>query len=152
MNKKLQRKQLDTIFQQVHALRAFPPPARGWLRAIRESLGMPLRELAHRMGTSPQAAQQFEKREAEQSITLASLKNAADRLDCELVYAIVPRRPLADMIHHAAEEAADAILTGAAQTMELENQSIAADTRRSAREELILELENDPRRVWRPVN
>ncbi len=149
--KKTQRKQLDEIFREAYAYPAFEAPSKGWLRAIRESLGMPLRTLAERVGTSPQAIQQIEKREANQSITLASLRSAAESLDCVLLYAIVPKRPLQETIRTAAEQAADTILSGAAQTMELEDQTVRKAPMETTREELILELEKNPRLLWRWV-
>jgi predicted DNA-binding mobile mystery protein A len=151
MNKRTQRKQLDEIFKDVRQLDPFPAPARGWLRAIRESLGMPLRELADRIGTSPQAIQQIEKREANQSITIASLKSAVETLDCVFLYAIVPKRPLEETMRKVAEEAADKIIKGATQTMDLEGQPIRMAPMETTREELILELENNPRLIWRLV-
>ncbi len=149
MNKKLQRQQLDEIFLEMDNFRAFATPTKGWLCAIRESLGLSLRALAKRTGTSHQAIEQFEKREADQTITLASLKSAAESLGCDLVYAIVPREPLEETMHKAAEEAADRILKGAEQTMELEDQSVAKTLRAATREELIAKLENNPRLIWR---
>jgi predicted DNA-binding mobile mystery protein A len=149
MNKKIQRQQLDTIFLKMDNFRAFATPTKGWLCAIRESLGMSLRALAKRTGTSHQAIEQFEKREADQTITIASLKSAAESLGCEFLYAIVPKQPLEERVHKAAEEAADNILKGASQTMELEDQSVAAASRIRSRQELIQELENNPRLIWR---
>jgi predicted DNA-binding mobile mystery protein A len=151
MNKKLQRQQLDEIFLKMGNFRAFATPTKGWLCAIRESLGISLRALAKRTGTSHQAIEQFEKREADQTITIASLKSAAESLGCDFVYAIVPRQPLEEMMHKAAEEAADKILKGAQQTMELEDQSVADAPMMRSRQELIQELENNPRLIWRWV-
>jgi predicted DNA-binding mobile mystery protein A len=151
MNKKLQRRQLDTIFAEMGNFSAFAIPTKGWLCAIRESLGMSLRALAKRTGTSHQSIEQFEKREADQTITIASLKSAAESLGCELVYAIIPKRPLEETMQKAAEEAADKILKGAEQTMELEDQSVADAPMTRSRQELIQELRNNPRLIWRWV-
>ncbi len=151
MNKRTQRKQLDEIFKEIKPIQPFPAPMRGWLRAIRESLGMPLRELADRIGTSPQAIQQIEKREANQSISIASLKSAAENLDCVFVYAIIPRQSLEETMRRVSEEAADKIIKGASQTMDLEGQPVRRAPIETAREELILELENNPRLIWRWV-
>lgn len=54
-------------------------------------------------------------------------------------------------MHKAAEEAADKILKGAGQTMELEDQSISTAPMMRSREELIQELRNNPRLIWRWV-
>lgn len=151
MNKQTERNQLDEIFRDINPLLPFPTPTRGWLRAIRESLGMPLRKLADRIGTSPQTIQQIEKREANESISIASLKRAAENLNCIFVYAIVPKRPLEESMRTFAEEAADTILKGATQTMDLEGQPVRAVPVETMREELIIELKNNPRLMWRWV-
>jgi predicted DNA-binding mobile mystery protein A len=71
---------------------AQPRPARGWVRAIREAMGISARELSEITGTSRQLPLQLEKAEADDTITLKSLRKLAAALDCELVYALVPRQ------------------------------------------------------------
>ena len=43
------------------------------------------------MKVTPPAVRSFEKAEAEDRITLASLRRTAEAMDCELIYALVPR-------------------------------------------------------------
>jgi predicted DNA-binding mobile mystery protein A len=75
-------------------------PARGWLRAIREALGLSLEEVGRASNATKQRILSFEKAEANDRITLRSLRRVAEAMECELVYAIVPRsgdiRALAD--------------------------------------------------------
>lgn len=66
-------------------------PAPGWLRIIREALGITLTDLAKRLKVTPPAVRSFEQAEAEDRITLASLRRTADAMGCELVYALIPR-------------------------------------------------------------
>ena len=66
-------------------------PAGGWLRPIREALGVTLTDLAKRLKVTPPAIRSFEQAEAEDRITLASLRRTADALGCDLIYALVPR-------------------------------------------------------------
>jgi transcriptional regulator with XRE-family HTH domain len=66
-------------------------PKRGWLRAMRLAFGISAGEVGRRMGTSRQLPLQFEKAEAEDSITLRSLRSMASALDFDLVYALVPK-------------------------------------------------------------
>jgi predicted DNA-binding mobile mystery protein A len=89
--KKLRRKQLDRSLQPFIAAGKVARPARGWLHAIREGLGMSAADLAAVMGTSRQLPLAFERAEAKDTITLKSLRNVANAMDCELVYALVPR-------------------------------------------------------------
>ena len=66
-------------------------PTAGWLRAVRETLGLTLADLAKRLKVTPPAVRSFEQAEAEDRITLASLRRTAAAMDCELVYVLVPR-------------------------------------------------------------
>lgn len=64
----------------------------GWLKAVREALGLPRSHLAKRLRVSVPTIQNYEKREKADTITLASLRKAAAAMDCELVVALVPGR------------------------------------------------------------
>jgi predicted DNA-binding mobile mystery protein A len=72
-------------------VRKLQRPPKGWIRAIRQALGVSSGEMARRLGTSRQLPLQLEKGEGEDRITLKSLRAAANALDCDLVYAFVPR-------------------------------------------------------------
>ena len=87
----LRLNQLDRILEPFHNAQKVPRPAGGWIRAIREATGISARELAQATGTSRQLPLQLEKAEANDSITLKSLRKLAGALDCDLVYALVPR-------------------------------------------------------------
>ncbi len=87
----LRLKQLDRSLQPLRAARLVPRPRHGWIRALRQGLGISAGELARRMGTSRQLPLQMEKAEADDRITLKSLRTIAGALDCDLVYALVPR-------------------------------------------------------------
>src|SRR5271170_4848505 len=87
----LRIKQLDRNLEPFRAAKAIPRPQRGWVRAIRETLGISASELGRTLGTSRQLPLQLEKAEAEDRITLKSLRAVADALDCDLVYALVPK-------------------------------------------------------------
>jgi predicted DNA-binding mobile mystery protein A len=87
----LRLKQLDRALAPYRSARKELRPPKGWIRAIRQALGISAGELARRLGTSRQLPLQMEKGEAEDRITLKSLRAAANALDCDLVYALVPR-------------------------------------------------------------
>lgn len=65
-------------------------PEAGWLRAVREALGLTLADQARRLKVTPPAVRSFEQAEAGDRITLASLRRVAAAMDCELVYTLVP--------------------------------------------------------------
>ena len=122
--KDLRLLQLDKGLGPFLAARSVPRPQRGWLRAVREAIGASAAEVARKLGASRQLPLQFEKWEAEDRITLRSLRKMADALDCDLVYAIVPRAGSIKKLveERARAEAAQRIL-GVEHSMALENQA-----------------------------
>src|SRR5580704_7014006 len=120
----LRLKQLDRSLESYKAAAKIPRPSKGWIRTIRQALGVSTGELARRLGTSRQLPLQLEKGEAEDRITLKSLRAAANALDCDLVYALVPRAASMQelMEKHALAEARKHVL-GVEHSMALENQA-----------------------------
>jgi predicted DNA-binding mobile mystery protein A len=70
-------------------------PARGWLRAVREALGVTQVEVAAKVGVKRQSYAQFETAEERGSISLASMRRAAGAMDCDFLYFVVPREAVA---------------------------------------------------------
>jgi predicted DNA-binding mobile mystery protein A len=69
-----------------------------WVRAVRQAVGMPASEFARRMGVRERKVYRMERAEAKSRIELGSLRRAAEALDCELIYALTPRKgTLAEM-------------------------------------------------------
>lgn len=125
--RQLARRKLDEKMSSFWAspLRA---PTGGWVRAIREALGMPRRELARRMGVGEQRVVQLEQGEAHGKVTLAALRRAASALDCELVVALVPRRPMEETVTERRKQlAGEWLKTNTLHTMAMENQAVAVD-------------------------
>lgn len=127
----------------------FSRPQRGWLRAMREALGMTTRQLAERMGKSQSAVVDMEKSEEREAISLASLRQAAEAMDCVLVYAIVPKRPIDEILRARAAEVAAQQLARVSHSMALENQSLAQAEQEAERQRLVDELlRGAPARLW----
>lgn len=145
---RLARKQLDKRFREMHSIADFPRPPRGWIRAIREALEMTAAQLGERLKVSQPRITALEKSEMEDSITLETLRRAAEALDCRLVYAFVPRESLDEMVMARARAVADKKLSRVDHTMRLENQSIDSQELSNAREELARTLAEKPRRLW----
>lgn len=97
-------------------------PSRGWLKEIREALGRTERQQAARLGISGSTLHKSEQSEADERISLGQLRKLADGLDCELVYALVPRKPLPDVVQDRAMQLAKEEVYGVAHTMGLEDQ------------------------------
>lgn len=121
--RQLRSRQLDRAVAPLR-LSPIPHPPKGWIRAIREALGVSSGELARRMHTNPSLVIQQEKAEAEDRITLKSLRAYADALDCDLVYAFVARAgTLQEIVDARDRAAAKANVLGVEHSMALENQA-----------------------------
>src|SRR5712691_4641443 len=117
--------QLDRTLGPFRAAAKTPRPPKGWLRAIREAAGISASEVARTLKTSRQLPLQLEQAEAEDRITLKSLRAAANALGCELVYALVPRtNSLQHLVEERARSLAKRQVTGVEHSMALENQAV----------------------------
>lgn len=119
------RRQLDKRLTSLTNPDALARPPQGWVRAIREAIGMTTGQFAQRLGVRQPRTIALEKAEASGSITLESLERAAQALDCRLVYALVPRKPLETLVEERAALLAKKRLKSARHTMALEAQSVA---------------------------
>ena len=100
----------------------FRAPPKGWIRAIRDALGMSSEQLARRVSLRSQSIDDWEKAEASGSIQLKTLRRAAEALDCTLVYALVPKTSLEDSVMFRARKIAKREIGRVAHTMRLEGQ------------------------------
>src|SRR5688572_19589898 len=103
---RLRAKQVESAVVAAAPLRDLQRPGRGWLRAIREALGVTTRQVARRLGIAQAAYVKAEANEATGAISLKQLRRIAEALDCELVYAIVPRRSLIETVEERATQLA----------------------------------------------
>jgi len=122
--RQLRLKQLDRAVGPFQATLANSRPPKGWVRAIREAIGLSSSDVAQRMGTSRQLTLQQERAESEDRISLQSLRALALALDCDLVYALVPRAGSFEKLVAAQVLAkARANVLGVEHSMALENQA-----------------------------
>lgn len=154
----LARRQLSTLLAPfVHAATSERPRS-GWLRAIRESMEMSLRQFADRLGISPSNALRLERREAAEGVTLATLREAADALGFDLVYALVPRertakrqqpnRLLDGWLQAQLIAAATLDVQRTAHTMRLQGQEVPEGEIRAQIDERAAALASNLPRVW----
>jgi predicted DNA-binding mobile mystery protein A len=123
--RKLRVKQLERTLQPLIAARSVSRPQKGWIRAFREVTGLTLREVAQRLGGSAAGAAYLEKSEAEYSISLGKLREAADALGCELVYALVPKSgSVQELVEQGARTKAAETVRAVEHTMALEDQAV----------------------------
>ncbi len=119
------RHQIDKrLFSFINNEDIFARPLRGWLKAIREALGMTTAQLGKRLGVVQSRVVVIEQAEANGTITLNSLEKAAQAMDCRLVYALVPRKPLGEIIKERAQSKAKKRLSSTGHSMGLEAQSV----------------------------
>ncbi len=110
---------------------------------------MTAQQLANRLGVSRQAVSALEKGEVQATLSLKSLRQAAEALDCTLVYLLVPKSSLEEAVRERAEHAVDAHLARVNKTMGLENQALPPGDLAVERRRLIDEfMRGDPRRLW----
>lgn len=147
----LQRLQLADAVAGFSSSSLSSPPGGGWVRAIRETLGMTQVQLAARLGISRQSLQGLERAEANRRITLDSLDRLAKAMDCRLVYALVPERgSLEDVRARRAREVADELLKSTEHSMKLESQGVSArDSKRQHKLLVDSLLRGSPRKLWR---
>lgn len=152
MNKQfrdLQTQQMDALLETWRTAQLSARPRSGWVRAIRESLGMSAAAFARRLGMTPVGVRKLESAEASDAITLASLRKLAQALDCELQYALVPRNSLQQQVRDRAEMVARERLRPIAHSMALEDQAVQGPQNKLQLEAAIKELiEGSRRELW----
>ena len=104
-----------------------PRPRVGWLRAIREALGMTVRQFAKAAGAAPSTAQAAERAEARGDISLSTLSRYAEALGCTVHYVLVPKQPLQQVVEERAEAIARAEVTAVHHSMALEDQATSQE-------------------------
>lgn len=144
----LARKNLDRRLAPLRAEPLAVPPS-GWIKAIREALGMTVEQFARRMGVVQSRASTIEKAEMTGATTIKTMREAAEAMGCTFVYAIVPTTTLDELVRQQAARKADAELARLHHTMRLENQALTKPDLEMERERLIAELlTGSPRRLW----
>ena len=140
------RSTLDQRFKEIGRVSAFQPPVRGWIRAIRDSLGMSTAQLAQRLGVRQPSVTALEQSEAKGTIELATLRRVAEALDCTLVYALVPRKPLDSIVRDKAREFAHRRLEPIRHSMLLEDQKVTGENIHARLDEIL--RDTNPRLFW----
>jgi predicted DNA-binding mobile mystery protein A len=140
------RSHLDERFQELGPVRRYAPPVRGWIKGIREALGMTTAQLANRLGVKQPSVVAIEQSEAKGAIELATLRRAAEALDCTLVYALVPNKPLETTIRERARAFARQRRGPVEHSMVLEDQKVKGKNLEARLDEIV--RETNPRLFW----
>jgi predicted DNA-binding mobile mystery protein A len=124
-------------------------PPKGWVRAIRDALGMTTPQLGARLGITQQSASGLERSEASGTISVNTLRRAAEALNCRLVYALVPETSLAEIFDRQARLVALRDLERVEHSMRLEDQGTSSADREERITNYIRDVLRD-RDIWRP--
>lgn len=147
--KQIVRRQLDATLAKFGEVKNVQLPAKGWIRAVREALGMSGKQLAKRLQVSQPRVFKLEQGEPAGALTLKTMQQVASALDCVFVYALVPRSSLEEAVRTQARVVAGERLQRVSHSMLLEAQGLAPVEQQaslaSAVEELVRET---PRDLW----
>lgn len=146
----LKLRQLDAVLNRWRDADLSSRPPSGWIKAIRESLGMAAAHLAARLGVATSTVTRLETSEADDTISLGTLRRAAEALGCELHYALVPKQSLTDTLKSRAMTLARQQMAAVSHTMALEAQSTSREAVELQTRVLAEELLKGSRRtLWR---
>jgi predicted DNA-binding mobile mystery protein A len=149
VRKQIVRQQLDKTLSQFDFARNMLPPVKGWIRAVREALGMSGTQLAQRLKVSQPRIPKLEQDELAGAVTLKTMRQVAEALDCVFVYALVPRTSLEDTVRAQARKVAAERMKRVSHTMLLEAQSLDKDEQRASLDAAVDELVREtPRDLW----
>lgn len=148
-NIKLIREQLDETLRSFKPIVSVSTPQKGWLRAIRDALGMNGRQFAKILGVNPSRVTEMEQGEVSGALTLKTLHKAADALDCVFVYGIVPRDSLENIVKNRVAKIAKERFGRTSHSMALEDQELSTKEKKKALREFEEELmRNLPKYLW----
>ena len=145
----LDRRTLDNRLGRLPKKEEFAVPSQGWIRSIREALGMSAADLGNRMGIARQSVLTLEESESQGRAGMYSLKRAAEALDCTFIYSFIPNSSLESILRNQVVKIVEHRMGTVSHSMKLENQ--ATKLTDSAYEDLVKELMNSPK-VWHVIN
>lgn len=140
------RSRLDERFQQLGTVTQYAAPVRGWIKAVREALGMTTEQLAKRLSLKQPSIVAIEQSEAKGTIQLATLRRVAEALDCTLVYALIPNKPLEQTVRERARAFVRRRRGPVEHSMLLEDQKVSGKNADALIEEVV--RETNPRLFW----
>ena len=149
-NNKLQFQQLNEKMDQLNGMQHVIVPPIGWIKAIRNGIGMSMEQLGKKLSITKQGVMDIEKREKEGAITIKSMQEIAKAIDMQFVYGFVPKAgSLEQMIETRALEMATKIVERTSTTMKLEDQANSKERIEKAIKERAKEIINKtPKILW----
>jgi len=149
MKNKLVRQQLDETLKQFTTLLNIHRPSKGWIRALRDALGMSARQLGDRIGVSQQRITAIEREELNDTLTLNTLKRIAQSTSTTFVYGFIPKKSLEEIVKRQAISSISRETNRVTHSMRLEGQ---APSDKNLNQLIELEaddlINNHPSKVW----
>ena len=145
-DKKLLREQLDKKLSKLREFSVQGLTSIGWIRTIREALGMTSKDLASRVGVNQSRIIHMEQAEVDGNIKISTMKKIADALEMDFVYAFVPRTSLNDMVREQARLLALKKMERLDHTMRLEMQELSSEEKEKALKDMIDKILIDERK------
>jgi predicted DNA-binding mobile mystery protein A len=145
---KIIRGQLDDTLNKFSSITSINRPIRGWIRAIRDALGMNMRQFADRLGVSKSRIPRIEQDEITGSLTLKTMNRVADKLDCVFVYGFVPRTSLNDTVRKQALVVTERRMSRLMHTMRLEAQGLSSENAKKAFKNMVEETIDSFSTLW----
>lgn len=147
--KQIIQSQYQAKLDQLMDAKVVNRPKEGWIRTLRKALGMSSPQFGRVLGVSKSQASQIERMELEDRITLKQLRRVADALDCDLQYALVPRRPVIEMVRDRARHKAQSLVEKTNVQMALEAQQLSKEALNGQVDREVDRLVRDmPRELW----
>ena len=140
------RSNLDERFKKLEPVSRYSSPVRGWIKAVRGALGMTTAQLARRLGVKQPSVVAIEQSEAKGTIELATLRRVAEALDCTLIFALVPKKPLEAIVRDRARTFARRRRGPIEHSMLLENQKVKDEDAEARLDEIV--RDTNPRLFW----
>ncbi len=146
--KKIFREQLDDTLNRFSGIVLINRPMKGWIRAVRDALGMNMRQFAYRLGVSKSRIPRIEQDEITGSLTLKTMNRVADKLDCVFVYGFVPRTSLENTVREQASIVAKRRMNRLLHTMNLEAQGLSSQDAKKTFNNMVDEIIDMPSILW----
>lgn len=137
---KLAREQLDERLKKFKPLAEVIPPVKGWIRAIRDALGMTGKQLAKRLNVNQSRIVRIEHDETLGKVKLETLQKVAQALDCKFVYGFVPNQSLEKTVQTQAHLVAQKQMADTNQMMRLEMQELSDKEKAKAMKDLTSDI------------
>ena len=129
--------QLEKTFKH---LRGVNIPSAGWVKTIRKALGMNSEQLAKRCKVSRQRINEIERDEIAKKTTIETIEKVAQQLECDFVYALVPKSKISNIVEKQARRKAIQQMESSPHTMSRERQETKTKSNKKQLKLLIKDL------------